>query len=149
MVNCSVTGNNIYGSPYGAAVIQANAKLEADGNSEVRLEGCTFSDNTPPTLPTLLADNRNGGRNRGIVHSDNSAQIVCIYEGKKQNQPVPPCLNEPPRSLELAGERFLTAQGLQELGGVRLLGLLFCAALLCRWLEICQALNFVQDECSG
>ena len=43
-----------------------------DGDALVRLEGCTFSGNTPSSIPTFLADDTGMGRERR-VHDDFTA----------------------------------------------------------------------------
>ena len=117
LVNCSFTGNEIYSNNYGAAVVQANALADADGSTEVRLQGCSFSDNSPSTLPVLLADNRAGDRNKGLFFSDDAAVLVCSYEGPMKGQPLPPCVYSAPAALGSAGDgnQFLDASGLEML----------------------------------
>lgn len=54
-------------------------------HSQVRLEQCTFANNTA-TLPVLLADNRDllgvsTGNSAAVFYSDDSTQTVCVLEG--------------------------------------------------------------------
>lgn len=114
--NCSFTGNEIYNNNYGAAVVQANALADADGSTEVRLQGCSFSDNSPSTLPVLLADNRAGDRSKGLSFSDD-ALLVCSYEGPMKGQPLPPRVYSAPAALGSSGDGglFLDTSGLEML----------------------------------
>ena len=53
LVQWTFAGNTLFPQDNGAAVIEASAFT---GSPQVRLEGCTFSNNTPSALLTLLAD---------------------------------------------------------------------------------------------
>jgi hypothetical protein len=109
LVGCSFEGNTIFHRDWGAAVIEAQAGVNY-GDTEVRLEGCTFSDNVvSTTLPTLLADNRASEYTSSVFYSDSATPSVCTYEGPDQTDPPPPCENSKPRPLSMASDRFLTA----------------------------------------
>ena len=88
---------------FGAAVIKA----DAGAPQQVRLEGCTFSNNTPSTLPTLLADHR-GTVNEAVFYSDSPSPSVCTYEGDDASSTPPPCVDSSPLALDAAGADFLT-----------------------------------------
>ena len=105
LVQCTFAGNTLFPWDYGAAVIQACALL---GSPQVRLEGCTFSNNTPSTLPTLLADNRGADVvDEALFYSDSPSHSVCTYEGDDVSSTPPPCVDSSPLALEEAGSVFL------------------------------------------
>lgn len=113
-VQCTFEDNTLYTSGLGAAVIQADID-EVGGNTEVRLEGCTFSGNAPTwsasnEIPELLADNRGHATAQGVFCSDASAPSVCTYVGSEEKSPVPPCENSSAKALaEDGGGYFLSA----------------------------------------
>ena len=105
LVQCTFAGNTLFPEDFGAAVIEAEAFF---GSSQVTLEGCTISNNTPSTLPTLLADNREADvRNEAVFYSDSSSPSVCMYEGDDTSS-TPPCVDSSPLALDEAGADFLT-----------------------------------------
>ena len=104
LVQCTFAGNTLFPSDLGAAVIEASGS----SGSQVRLEGCTFSNNTPSTLPTLLADNREADvGNLALFYSDSPSPSVCTYEGDDWESTPPPCVDSSPLALEEAGSDFL------------------------------------------
>ena len=106
LVQCTFAGNTLFPLDAGAAVIQADA---SSGSPQVRLEGCTFSNNTPSTLPTLLADNRGAVvGNEALFYSDSPSPSVCTYEGDDETSTPPPCVDSSPLALDEAGADFLT-----------------------------------------
>lgn len=111
-VRCSFDGNTLYPSLDGTSVIGA-----ANAGSLVRLEECTFSDNTPTTAPTLLVDNREcelclfvDDTSDSLIYSDSQSPSVCTYnEGSDFDEPLP-CDTSAPKTLaESTGAGFLTA----------------------------------------
>ena len=83
LVQCTFAGNTLFPFDLGAAVIQAYA---LSGSPQVRLGGCTFSSNTPSTLPTLLADNREAEfGDEAVFYSDSSSPSVCTHEGRTES----------------------------------------------------------------
>ena len=104
LVQCTFAGNTLFPSDLGAAVIEASGS----SGSQVRLEWCTFSNNTPYTLPTLLADNRGADVvDEALFYSDSPSPSVCTYEGNLLTNPSPTCVNSSPQALEEAGEGFI------------------------------------------
>ena len=74
LVQCTFADNTLFPSDFGAAVIAAGAFL---GSPQVRLEGCTFSNNTPSTLPTLLADHREADvGDEAVFYSDSPSCLL-------------------------------------------------------------------------
>lgn len=102
LVGCSFERNTLFPSDIGSSVIEADANDPAERDTEVRLEGCTFSNNTPSTLPILLADNRAEDFVEGVFYSDSTFPSVCAYEGPVWPSPPPPCVTTSPKQLELA-----------------------------------------------
>ena len=105
-MNCTFDGNTILR----AATIVADASdFEPP---QVRLEACTFSNNSPATLPTLLADNRcyKCGA-KAVFFSDTSSPPVCSYEESDDilDSTPPQCINSGPLPLVEAEYSFLTA----------------------------------------
>ena len=91
LVQCTFAGNTLFPDDYGAAVIVADA---SSGYPRVRLEGCTFSNNTPSTLPTLLANNRGADvGDEALFYSDSASPSVCTYEGDDVSSTPPPCVD--------------------------------------------------------
>lgn len=78
--------------------------------AQVRLEGCSFSGNTPTTLPTLLADNREDPVAKGSFYSDSSSDEVYSYEGSSADSKPPPCITSAPFPLSAATTSFLTSE---------------------------------------
>lgn len=102
LVDCNFEGNNLFPSDYGAAVIQANA-------AAVRMEGCTFNDNSPTSVPILLADNSDSATANGVFYSDSTSPSVCMYVAAyKGAQTPPPCEHSSPKTLIEARSGFLT-----------------------------------------
>ena len=84
LVQCTFAGNTLFPEDFGAAVIEAETFF---GSPQVTLEGCTISKNTPSTLPTLLADNREGDvGDEALFYSDSPSPSVCTYEGMTHYQ---------------------------------------------------------------
>lgn len=108
LVDCSFEGNRIFPVNSGAAVIDADG-ASGFGNTKVRLEGCTFSSNSPTTMPTLLADFREAATDVVVFYSNSASPPVCTYKGPDFPSPLPPCEISSPLSLAQAGSRFLTA----------------------------------------
>ena len=113
-MQCTFAGNTLFPSGntlFGNTIFPGAAVIEASGSPQVRLEGCTFSNNTPSTLPTLLADNRNfddyGEGKEAVFFSDSSSPSVCTYEGDDDYSTPPPCVDSSPLALEEAGSDFL------------------------------------------
>ena len=103
LVQCTFAGNTLFPEDFGdAAVIEAEA-----GAPQVRLEGCTFSNNTPSTLPTFLADNRETDK-EAVFYSDSASPSVCTYEGDDAFSTPPQCVDSSPLALDEAGADFLT-----------------------------------------
>lgn len=115
LVRCTFLDNKLFHSNFGAAIIQADGD-DRYGNSNVRLEGCTFSGNTPETLPALLADNRDDEVSTGMFYSDSPTPQICVYEGPDDASVPPPCATSSPGGLGAAGDVFLqgTHQWLQQ-----------------------------------
>lgn len=87
-------------------MIEANA---IQGSLKVRLEGCTFNNNTPSTLPTLLADNKEAKEGReAVYYSEFPSPSVCTCEGEDRFATQPPCVDSSPLALGEAGSKFLT-----------------------------------------
>ena len=106
LVQCTFDGNTLFPYEWGAAVIVAGALF---GSPQVRLEGCTFSNNTPSTLPTLLADNRGAEvGDEALFYSDSPSPSVCTYEGVDESSTPLPCVDSSPLALDEAGADFLT-----------------------------------------
>ena len=106
LVQCTFADNTLFPSDPGAAVIEADA---SSGSPQVRLEGCTFSYNTPSTLPTLLADHREADvGDEAVFYSDSPSPSVCTYKGDNDLSTPPPCVDSSPLALEKAGSDFLT-----------------------------------------
>ena len=104
LVQCAFAGNTLFPEDFGdAAVIEAEA-----GAPQVRLEGCTFSNNTPSTLPTFLADNNWPDVGGAVFYSDSPSPSVCTYEGDGSSSTPPPCVDSSPLALDEAGADFLT-----------------------------------------
>ena len=77
--------------------------------AQVRLEGCTFENNTLNTLPTLLAENRGAPANAtAAFFGDAATPAVCAFEGADLSTGVPACVDSPAQPLADAGEGFLT-----------------------------------------
>ena len=79
---------------------------EADaffGSPQVRLQGCTFNNNTLSTLPMLLADNSNADvGDEAAFYSDSTTPKVCTYPFVAGEDPeaVPEeCDNTNPKAL--------------------------------------------------
>ena len=104
LVQCTFAGNTLFPHDIDAAVIEASALL---GSTQVRLEGCTFSNNTPSTLPTFLADNRQTDK-EAVFYSDSASPSVCTYEGDDAFSTPPQCVDSSPLALDEAGADFLT-----------------------------------------
>ena len=105
LVQCTFAGNTLFADDSDAAVIEAYA---SENSPQVRLEGCTFSNNTPSTLPTLLADHREAGvDDEAVFYSDSPSPALCTYTGDHAS-PTPPCVDNIPLSLEEADANFLT-----------------------------------------
>jgi hypothetical protein len=108
LVNCSFINNTILPRNYGAGVIEAGAFESASTHTEVMLQGCSFQDTSPTTLPILVADNRGAVRRKAIFYSDASAPTVCTYEGTDGVVIDRPCIVSYPKPLTYAGDNFLT-----------------------------------------
>lgn len=83
-------------------------------HTAVRLQGCTFSNILPATVPPLLVDRRGFSPDsfppvRGDFYSDDPTVTVCTYEGAERNfnAPVPPpaCVTSSPLLLDDARVR--------------------------------------------
>ena len=85
---------------------------EADaffGSPQVRLQGCTFNNNTLSTLPMLLADNSNADvGDEAAFYSDSPSPFVCTNEGGNAST-QPACVNSSPLTLAEVGEGFLNS----------------------------------------
>ena len=60
----------------------------------MRLEECIFSDNAPPALPLLLADNRNASGTAGSdagFYSDEEGEEICQYTDPSLGGENPGC----------------------------------------------------------
>ena len=111
LVQCTFAGNTLFPSALGSSVIEASLDFAStDPSPQVRLQGCTFSNNTPPTLLTLLADNRKpNGLVGAVFYSDNVSPPICSYEGDNAYSEVQQCCTSSALPLEQAGDGFLTA----------------------------------------
>lgn len=104
LVNCTFADNILSSNDEGAAVIEAEYGL-----SQVRLDGCSFSNNSLSTLPTLLADNRGSDGAQGAVfYSNSSPPFVCTYAAGGDISTPPPCDTSDPLPLADAGSGFLS-----------------------------------------
>lgn len=117
LVDCTFENNtNIllsFPTDNAAAVITADAVAGGDDvivdvDAQVRLEGCTFSSNSPSTLPILVADNRETDTAKGVFYGDFTSPSVCTYEGPVDSFPPPQCEVSKPKALA-QGSGFLTA----------------------------------------
>ena len=110
--DCTFAGNTLFNyttntTNLGSAVIRVPS-AELGGQPGVRLERCTFSNNTPSTLPTLLADNRYVEFPEAVFYSDTSTPPVCTYE--VESIFAPSCMTSSPlQLLEPGGDIFLNA----------------------------------------
>lgn len=131
MVNCIIANNTISqrdddgAGDYTDAVIQAEAYIghrddTTSGqrpDTEVRLEGCTFSGNNPATLPTLLthdsgytdSEGTDDGQFLAVFYGDSSSPSVCDFPEGTLHDHEMPCNESRPRPLSEAGDTFLTA----------------------------------------
>lgn len=109
LVRCTFMNNTLFPSDFGAAIIQADGD-DRYGTSQVRLQGCSFSGNTPPTLPVLLADNRDDNNARAEFYSDSSEPQVCVYEGLDDSSAPPPCMMVAPSGLGDSKTAFLDSK---------------------------------------
>lgn len=109
LVNCTFEGNSIDAGTSGDTIIRTDddASVQVNGGAEVRLEGCTFSNNTPLTVPALLADSRGADTGVLVFYSDSAFPPVCTLEGPDENSVPPPCDNSSPNTLAEAGDSFL------------------------------------------
>ena len=108
LVRCTFDDNNLFEDDGGAAIIQADGEVDK-GGMQVRLEGCTFTNNTLNALPTLLAENRGAPANAtAAFFSDAEEPAVCVFEGPDLATGLPACVTTPARLLEEAGDGFLT-----------------------------------------
>ena len=79
--------------------------------AQVRLEGCTFENNTLNTLPTLLAENRGAPANAtAAFFGDAATPAVCAFEGPDLSTGVPACVDSPAQPLADAGDGFLSRE---------------------------------------
>lgn len=122
MKDCTLVDNNIIPFAKGSAVIQADSYDDAFRDTEVRLEGCTFGNNsfgeisfsdptftnTSAAMATLLADNREDEVQQAVFYSDSQSPAVCVYEGHNQSSIPPPCDMSKPKPLSRAKDVFLT-----------------------------------------
>ena len=108
MVGCAFDHNTLFEEDSGAAIIQADGEIEK-GGMQVRLDGCTFTNNTLNALPTLLAENRGALANAtAAFFSDAEEPDVCVFEGPDLATGVPDCVNSAPLPLDEAGDGFLS-----------------------------------------
>lgn len=102
MTRTVLDANNLFADNYGASVVEA----DGDGDSAVRLQGCTFSGKPPgDILPRLLADNR-GTDGVAEFFSDSEVPEVCTFEGDDPSTTPPLCEISVPKQLD-ATEGFL------------------------------------------
>lgn len=107
LVGCQFENNTLVPHDKGSSHIQA-AGNDDNGDAQVRLQRCTFSSSsTPPSVPTLLADNR-ATENWGVFYSDSANISVCNFEGPDDEEPPPPCNISSPNELAFAPRTFLT-----------------------------------------
>lgn len=111
LVNCTFYNNVLLAdeevTPRVGVITADVNEQHSYSDTKVRLEGCTFSGNTPSTLPTLFADNRDAKTAKGLFYSDSSSLSVCTYEGKHSTYTT--CIDSKPKPLEEAGDAFLSA----------------------------------------
>lgn len=128
MVNCTFTNNAIVHSEFFAtAMIWARSEDLFDRNTTVRLQGCTFTGNTPHALAPhdVAADNTATGEHSAVFYSDSTSMSVCTFQGDDEIPPedLPPCIESKPLALsESENENFLPSATpwLQEVQRVRL-----------------------------
>ena len=115
LVQCTFTG--MHPTSSASAVIEAAYQNSRNVvvDQKVRLENCTFSNNTLSMLPTLLANNKGSqpppqaSIDAAVFYSDSASPSVCaVYEGDDRSTPLP-CVNRSLLPLEEAGDGFLTA----------------------------------------
>lgn len=111
LLRCNFLDNQLFPSNFGAAIIQADGD-DRYGDSHVRLQGCTFSGNTPSSLPVLLADNRGDEATAGRFYSESPTPQVCVYEGADDASEPPQCAFSSPQGLDAGEEMFLDGQSL-------------------------------------
>ena len=78
-------------------------------DTEVWLQGCTFTSSTPPSEPLLLVDVRNEEEFKAVIYSDDPSQTVCTLAGVwEEGADVPDCVVGAPEVLTTPGDKFLT-----------------------------------------
>lgn len=81
-VSCEFTNNTLFSDQGDSSVIEADGydeyDYENDGDSLVRLQGCTFSGNTPETTPVLLADDAGICSLICACHGGEDLSSVCV-----------------------------------------------------------------------
>lgn len=106
LVNCTFADNTLHSSIEGTAVVLAKADDDTAGDTRVRLQGCSFTGNTPETIPTLLADSR-------VQSAD------AVFYGDSASTGIPSCISQEDgeddcdtgnvRGLQYSGDEFLSA----------------------------------------
>ena len=77
-------------------------------DTEVWLQGCTFTSSTPPSEPLLLVDVRNEEEFKAVIYSDEPAQTVCTLTGSWEwEEDIPDCVVGAPEALGVPGDQFL------------------------------------------
>lgn len=113
--DCSFTDNTIYPTRSYMSTPNSHGALIAasawEESIKVRLEACTFTDNThKASAPLLLADERGDRADDALFYSDSSSISVCKYEGEFTYSDIPPCAaTSDPLALSEAGDGFLTS----------------------------------------
>ena len=113
LVNCTFIDNIIEPSTSGASPVTALARLshgdEVVRDTEVWLQGCTFTSSTPPSEPLLLADVRNEEEFKAVIYSDDPSQTVCTLAGVWEwEDNFAECVVRAPEVLTTPGDQFLT-----------------------------------------
>ena len=112
LVNCTFIDNIIEPSTSGASPVTALARLshgdEVVRDTEVWLQGCTFTSSTPPSEPLLLVEVRNEEEFKAVIYSDEPAQTVCTLTGSWEwEEDIPDCVVGAPEALGVPGDQFL------------------------------------------
>lgn len=120
LVQSTFDNNTLFPSSEGAALIQLEVQSSDTDNTEARLQEVTFINNSPSTIPILLAHKYLTAAGEAVFYSDSSQTSVCTYDDPDPllREPVSaadiaagicPCNLLRPRLLVASGSRFLTA----------------------------------------
>ena len=113
LLNCMFIDNINQPSTTGSSAVLAVASLNQDAelfrDTEVWLQGCTFTSSTPPSEPLLLADVRNEEEFKAVIYSDDPSQTVCTLAGVWEwEDNFAECVVRAPEVLTTPGDQFLT-----------------------------------------